>query len=182
MTSLTRLAPRETVPDFDVRLTSGEVWRLSDQRPENFTLMVFYRGLHCPICRAYLTDLTRTLEGFDRFGVKAIAISSDAEDRARQVAEQWGLGGLDLGYGLALEDARKLGLYISSGIGRTSIGVEEPARFSEPGVFIVRSDRSLYYSSVQTMPFARPDFAQLLRAVEFAVTKNYPARGEVTEL
>jgi hypothetical protein len=30
------------------------------------------------------------------------------------------------------------------------------------------------------MPFARPSFAELIKAVEFSITKNYPARGEDT--
>jgi hypothetical protein len=28
------------------------------------------------------------------------------------------------------------------------------------------------------MPFARPQFQDLLGAIDFAITKNYPARGE----
>jgi hypothetical protein len=28
------------------------------------------------------------------------------------------------------------------------------------------------------MPFARPSFQDLVAAVDFAITKNYPARGE----
>lgn len=55
---------------------------------------------------------------------------------------------------------------------------EEPALFAEPGVFIVRPDGSLYYGAVQTMPFARPHFDELLAALDFALEKNYPARGE----
>jgi hypothetical protein len=34
--------------------------------------------------------------------------------------------------------------------------------------------------SVQTMPFVRPHFSELLAAVDFAIEKNYPARGEYT--
>ena len=62
--------------------------------------------------------------------------------------------------------------------GKTSAGVDEPALFVEPGVFIVRPDGTLYYGSVQTMPFARPHFDELLQAIEFALKNNYPARGE----
>ena len=64
--------------------------------------------------------------------------------------------------------------------GKTSLGVEEPALFNEPGVFIVSPDGSLYYGSTQTMPFARPSFADLLGAIDFAIAKDYPARGEFT--
>jgi hypothetical protein len=60
----------------------------------------------------------------------------------------------------------------------TSIGIEEPALFSEPGLFLVRPDGTLYYAAVQTMPFARPHFDELIGALDFAIAKDYPARGE----
>jgi hypothetical protein len=84
------------------------------------------------------------------------------------------------GYELSLQSARQWGLYISASRGQTSIGIEEPELFSEPGVFIVRPDGTLYYGSTQTMPFARPQFQDLLGAIDFAVAKDYPARGEYT--
>ena len=52
------------------------------------------------------------------------------------------------------------------------------ALFSDPGVFLVRPDGTLYYGSTQTMPFARPAFQDLLGAIDFAISKDYPARGE----
>lgn len=61
----------------------------------------------------------------------------------------------------------------------TSAGIEEPAQFSEPGVFLVRADGTLYWSAIQTIPFARPHFRELLSAVDFVIAKDYPARGEV---
>lgn len=87
---------------------------------------------------------------------------------------------LQIGYGLSLASARQWGLYISTSRGKTSIGLDEPALFSEPGVFIVRADGTLYYGSTQTMPFARPSFQDLLAAIDFVITKDYPARGEYT--
>jgi hypothetical protein len=86
--------------------------------------------------------------------------------------------GLRMGHSLPLQQAREWGLYVSTSRGVTSIGIEEPPLFSEPGVFIVRPDGTLYYGAVQTMPFARPHFDELLAAIDFALAKNYPARGE----
>jgi hypothetical protein len=34
------------------------------------------------------------------------------------------------------------------------------------------------YAAVQAMPFARPPFSELLQAIDFAIVKDYPARGE----
>ena len=62
--------------------------------------------------------------------------------------------------------------------GKTSVGIEEPALFSEPRVFLVRPDRTLYWAAVRSMPFARPHFREILSALDFAIANDYPARGE----
>ena len=117
---------------------------------------------------------------FDKRGVKVLLVSGDGRERAQAFADKLNAPGLRVGYGLSLSSAREWGLYISTSRGKTSTGVEEPALFSEPGVFLVRADGTLYYGAVQTMPFARPHFDELMAAVDFAVAKDYPARGEYT--
>jgi hypothetical protein len=110
--------------------------------------------------------------------VQVVAVSSDDDERGKAMAEKVKASGVKFAHGLSLRSAREWGLYISTSRGATSIGIEEPALFSEPGVFIVRPDGTLYYGAVQTMPFARPQFQDLLGAIDFAVAKDYPARGE----
>jgi len=177
----TPLVPRQVVPDLTVPLVGGGHWSLADQTPDQFTLIVVYRGLHCPICSNYLADLNRKLDDFDSRGVKVLVVSSDAEERAMEAQEKWGLTHLTLGYGLSLESARQWGLYVSSGRGKTSAGVEEPPFFAEPGLFLTRPDRTLYFAT-QTMPFARPSFGDILKAIDFVIAKDYPARGEVNAI
>lgn len=172
------LMPRQAVPQLDLPLTSGGRFTLGANPPARFDLLVFYRGLHCPICTKYLLELERLEPEFRQRGVRAVAISSDGEERGRQMAEKVKAAGVKFAYGLDLKDARRWGLYISSSRGKTSAGIEEPPLFSEPGVFLIRPDGTLYYGAVQTMPFARPQFQDLLGAIDFAVAKDYPARGE----
>lgn len=181
MTQQAVLYPRQPVPALEIPTLSGKTWRLADQSPENFTLIAFFRGLHCPICGSYIRDLDSRLDAFAKRGVTVLAASSDDEKRARQSQERWGLETLDLGYGIPLDVARQWGLYVSSGRGKTSIGVEEPALFSEPGLYLVRPDGTLYFGTVQTMPFARPHFDDILKAIDFVVAKDYPARGEIVD-
>ncbi len=181
MSAITPLIPRQPVPSLDVATVGGEVWRLSDQAPENFTLVVFYRGLHCPICSRHLGDLDKKLEEFTKRVVNVVALSSDDEKRAKIAKEVWNLENLAIGYGVDLDKAREWGLFISAGIGKTSTGVEEPALFSEPGMFLVRPDGTLYFASVQTMPFSRPAFREVLGALDIVLQRNYPARGEVAD-
>jgi peroxiredoxin len=172
------LIPRQAVPTLDLPTLSHGDFKLSEDDAPNFTLIVFYRGLHCPICLKYLLELGRLQPEFDKRGVKVIAVSSDGRERTQAMADKLNAAGLRMGYDLGLANAREWGLYISTTRGVTSIGIEEPSLFSEPGVFIVRPDGTLYYGAVQTMPFARPHFDELLAALDFALAKDYPARGE----
>ena len=172
------LIPRQPVPALRVPTIAHGDFDLAAETPAAFSLVVFYRGLHCPICAKYLIELATYADEFAARGVAAIAISADGEERARQMAAKISGSELRIGHSLALASAREWGLFISEGHGRTSIGIEEPERFAEPGVFLIRPDGTLYYGAWQTMPFARPHFDELIAAIDFAVAKDYPARGE----
>lgn len=174
------LVPRQPVPELKVETLASGSFDLLKDGAEFATLVVFYRGLHCPICANYLKELGRLTSDFAEKGVKTIAISSDDEARTRQMAEKVGHPELRFGYSLPLEVARNWGLYISTSRGTTSIGIEEPALFSEPGVFLVKPDGTLYFASVQTMPFVRPHFSEMVGALDFVQKNDYPARGEYT--
>ncbi len=176
----TALIPRQEVPALDLPLTTGGRYVGGRSPGERFDLLVFYRGLHCPICAKYLLELERLGEEFQKRGVRIVAISSDELTRASEMADKVSAHHIQVAYGLDLTMARRWGLYISTSKGKTSIGLEEPPLFSEPGVFLVKPDQTLYYGSTQTMPFARPSFGDLLAAVDFAIQKDYPARGEYT--
>lgn len=175
------LYPRQPVPELSVPTLGGGTWTLSEQSPENFTMIVFYRGYHCPICSRYLGDLNKKLGRFAELGVEAIAITNDGLERAEKSKSEWDLDALTIGYDLSLEKAREWGLFISTSKGKTSSGIEETPLFIEPGLFLVRPDGTLYWSSIQTMPFARPSFAEILGAVQKVLEINYPARGEVLD-
>jgi peroxiredoxin len=174
------LVPRRPAPALSIATLAHGRFDLHDAKPERFTLLCFYRGLHCPICANYLKELERLTPDFASRGVETIAISSDGAERAAEMAKKIEAKALRIGYGLALTKAREWGLYVSTSRGKTSIGIEEPALFSEPGVFLIRPDRSIYYLSVQSMPFVRPNFAEMIGALDFVIKNDYPARGEYT--
>ncbi len=174
------LVPRKETPDLSLPLIGGDRFTLSEDASERGTVVCFYRGLHCPVCATYLRELERLTPEFAKRGVKTVAVSSDGVERAEAMAEKIKAETLRFAYDLPLTEARDWGLFISTSRGKTSIGIEEPALFSEPGLFLINPDRTLYYMSVQTMPFVRPHFSELLAAVDFAIEKNYPARGEYT--
>ena len=167
------IKPRTKVPELELNLINDTKWKLSDQNPENFTLLVFYRGLHCPICKKYLEELKSKLNEFIDKGINVIAISCDTEERAKKAGKEWNISSLPVGYEFSISEARDWGLYISS-----SISDKEPDEFSEPGLFLIRPDGELYCSTIQTMPFSRPNFDEILSAIDFILKKDYPARGE----
>lgn len=175
----TMLKPRQLVPQLTVDVVGGGTWTLNDPAPEQFTMLVFYRGLHCPICRRTLSDLNRRVAAFAERGVDVIALSTDTAERAGEAVRTWELDRLRVGYGLTPEACRRWGLYLSSSRGRTSLGITEPDVFNEPGLFLIRPDGTLYAASIQTMPFARPSFADVLGAIDYVVANDYPARGEL---
>lgn len=172
------LMPRRTTPELTLPTLDGAGFDLAAGTGDRGTVLCFYRGLHCPLCVRYLAELEAHVAQFAERGLGSIAISSDGEDRARAMAGKVGGSALRYAYDLPLGVAREWGLFISTGRGRTSVGIEEPALFAEPGLFLVNADRTLYYMSVQTMPFVRPHIADLLGAVDYAIANDYPARGE----
>lgn len=168
------LIPTQKVPNLKVSLINDTQWELYNQQPENYTLLVFYRGYHCPKCKEQLEQLKNHLEDFSSRGIHVIALSMDTEERAKKTGDQWAIEGIPLGYGVTKNEAKDWGLYISSAISES-----EPEIFSEPGLFLVKPDNTLYLVSLQSMPFARPQFKDLLNAIDFIEKKNYPPRGTV---
>jgi peroxiredoxin len=169
------LTPTKAVPETELQVLGGQPFRISAAKPDTFTMLVFYRGFHCPICKSWLGDLDKRLSDFSGLGVDVVAASCDDETRALKARSDWNLQNLPIAYGLGIPAARQWGLYISR-----SIKDSEPAAFAEPGVFLVRPDRTLYAAIVATMPFARPHFDEILSAVRFIKEMGYPPRGDAT--
>ncbi|GEQ85264.1 thioredoxin peroxidase [Patiriisocius marinistellae] len=167
------ILPKTKTPSLDIKLINGSKWSLENQKAPKYTLITFYRGLHCPVCKKQLENLSDKLESFVEKGVNVIAVSMDSEKRAKISGEEWNVDGLPIGYEMSEEKAREWGLYISK-----AISDKEPSKFSEPGMFLIDKDQKLYFSSVQTMPFARPDYKDILNAIDFIEKKDYPPRGE----
>ena len=167
------IKPREHAPELAVDLFSGGRWRLDEQQPATFTMVVFFRGLHCPVCRAQLSELERRLGELEQRGVDVIAVSGDTRERAQRTVEEWRLEHLPLAYGLGEEQMRAWGLFISHGLDDN-----EPAVFNEPGLFLISPDHTVYYESILSMPVGRPRLDDLLGGIDYWTAHDNPARGE----
>ncbi|MEM6516946.1 MAG: peroxiredoxin-like family protein [Bacteroidota bacterium] len=171
---MNRPTPKHKAPNLEFPLLEGGRWDLREQKPENFTLIIFYRGLHCPLCKKYLQQLQELLPDFSQRGVNVVAVSMDTEKRARLSRQKWELSQLSLGFELSENSAREWGLYLSSGVKNG-----EPDVFSEPGLFLVDNNNNVYYCAVNSNPWGRPYLASFVKAVDYIVQSGYPARGEM---
>ncbi|RPF70272.1 peroxiredoxin-like family protein [Aurantiacibacter spongiae] len=170
------LKPNQPAPAIDLPLTIQAKFVLADQSPDLFTWLIFYRGRHCPVCKSYLEEIGSRLDEITGAGLSPFAISMDDKDRAMTVDSDWKTGDLPLVYDLSEDKAREYGLYIS----QKREGTDEPDVFSEPGMFLIRPDGTVYMAQVQSAPFTRPSIDQLLDGVKVIKDKDYPARGTRT--
>ncbi len=166
--------PGSAAPSLNLPLAGGGTYDLAAQSPDAATMVIFYRGLHCPVCEIYLTKVKEKATAFADAGMPIVLVSMDGQDRAEKAKADWDLDELPVAYGLTEEQARAWGLYIS-----TSIKEVEPHVFCEPGSFWVKPDGTLYLIDIASMPFARPDLDILLGRVP-AIGNGYPPRGTST--
>jgi alkyl hydroperoxide reductase subunit AhpC len=171
--AMSTVKPREVTPSLDVDTLDGGRFTLGEQNPEAFTMVVFYRGLHCPVCRKYLGELDRLYDDFRDQGVEVIAVSGDIQDRALEARDEWGLQNVQIGYGLEIEKMREWGFLVSRGEGS-----EEPQLYGEPGLFLIRADEIVYYQAINSMPFGRPELQEMLTAIGNVKKMDIPAHGE----
>jgi peroxiredoxin len=155
-------------------MTDGGRFDLESRSPRRFTMLVFYRGYHCPVCRAYAETLQRLLSRYRERGVEPVLISMDRQSKAEASLQEWDISDVPVAYGLSAAEAARWGLLLSQSIKET-----EPDVFSEPGLFLVRPDGTLYYAAVNSMPFGRPNLNEFLGSLDYIIENDYPARGTV---
>jgi peroxiredoxin len=135
-------------------------------------MLVFNRGLHCPVCRAQLAELDRRFDELADRGIDVVSVSSETEARATRMRDEWKLDNVPLAYGLTEPEMREWGLFVSRGIGD-----DEPEVFNEPALFLIAPDGLVYYESILSMPVGRPRLDDLLAGIDWWTSHDYPARG-----
>ena len=169
-----RTIPSQTMPAFDAELAGGGSWHIAEEKPERLALLVFYGGLHCAGCAAYLAGLERLLPELERRGIPTLALSCDPREHAERAKRDWGLVNLRVAYGVDPEDARKAGLYLSEERAADPSGAEETRVYCEPGVLAVDAEGNLYAAWVQSTPHARPPLVEILAALDDALARGLP--------
>ena len=159
-------------PAISLHTVSGQSLVLGHPPQDQWQMLVMYRGLHCPVCKKYLGQLNDMRKDFDELNVQIVAVSTDPEEKAIKLASELGLD-FEVAYGLSIDQARALGLYISSPLDST----ETDRPFAEPGMFFIRPDGGLHFSEISSAPFCRPDLEMIKMGIGVIQEKDYPARG-----
>ncbi|WP_171133564.1 MULTISPECIES: redoxin domain-containing protein [unclassified Ruegeria] len=165
------------VPALKIDTVAHGSFDLDADKGENGTLVIQYRGLHCPICLKQMAEVEGVLDEFAELGIEVIMITTDTAERTAEAVEKAGVSRLRVGHGLPMSEARDAwGLQIST----AREGSAEPDFFAEPGHFYVAPDRTLYYAWQQTTPFGRPAMSDIIGGLKFTQNNNYPPRGTYT--
>lgn len=169
MTSL-KLEAGTSMPSITVHRAGGGQLNLG--RSPSWTMVVVYRGKHCPLCRAYLKTLNGLIPEYAAIQTTVQVVSADAKEKAESQRQEEGWD-FDVGYGLSVEQMRDLGLYISE----PRSPQETDRAFPEPGLYIVNPEGKIHIVDISNAPFARPDLHGVLHGLRFIQQKQYPIRG-----
>lgn len=154
------------------RVGGGEI--VVGGRKDNWTLLVVYRGKHCPRCKKYLNILNDMRADWAEAGFDVAVVSADTLEKAQADQAEFGWG-FDLGYNLSQAQMETLGLYVTEPLSPS----ETDRRFAEPGTYVLRPDASLIAVSISNGPAVRPELSELLDGMKFNKKNDRPARGTV---
>lgn len=152
----------QPLPDFTVDLLQGGSWQSKDQPSEQMILLVVYRGMWCGHCKHQLQSLERLYEQFAERGVEIVAVSADTENRAREMAVDYGLSKLSVGYQMPISSAREMGVFIS----KQEKEIEMPL-FCEPASFLINKEGNIQAAWIASNAFARTSADAMLAYVDF---------------
>lgn len=166
-------AAGSAVPSMTFKTVGGSPVTVGGAK-DRWTLFVVYRGKHCGRCKPYLTKLEGMKAAWEDAGFDIVAVSADPLEKAQADVEQYGWT-FPVGYNLAEDQMKALGLYISSPLTPT----ETDRNFAEPGVYCIQPDGTALLIAVSNGPSARPDLDQLLDGMIFTIKNDRPPRGTV---
>lgn len=161
----------EKVDVFEIETLSGNGPITIGQAKDRWTMLMIYRGRHCPRCKRYLSKFNDMLSKWTDI-MDVIVVSADTKEKAMADRDEFSWN-FELGYGLTVDRIRKLGLYLSEPLS----DAETTDMFSEPGTFMIKPDGSLMLVDISNGPAARPDLEELLDGMIFNINNDRPVRG-----
>lgn len=150
------------LPEFVIELLNGESWQSNDKPSGHMILFVVYRGMWCGHCKHQLQSLERLYDQFAEREVEVVAVSADTESRAREMAVDYGLSKLSIGYEMPISSAREMGVFIS----KQEKEIEMPL-FCEPASFLINKEGNIQAAWIASNAFARTSADDMLAYVDF---------------
>ena len=157
-------------PQMQFHKVGGGMLSIGGPR-DRWSMLVVYRGKHCPRCKKYLNKFNAMLADWDAV-LDVIVVSADTEEKAAADIAEFGWS-FDVGYGLTENQMRALGLYVSDPLSEA----ETTTRFAEPGTFAFKPDGEMMLVDISNGPAARPDLEELLDGMTFNINNDRPVRG-----
>ncbi len=170
------MKPGAPFPKLNVPQLGGGTLAVGTPRDDHdWQLVVVYRGLHCPLCKTYLTKLEALQSRFHGNGIDVITLSADPQEKAQAMVDELGLS-LPMGYDLSVMQMREMGIYVSDP--RSPQETDRP--FPEPALYVINAAGNVQIVDISNAPFARPDLEILAGGLEFVRANDYPIRGTHT--
>jgi len=168
------VGPNDSFPNLIFTLTDGTLRRGGTFR-DRWTMLVVYRGKHCPRCVTYINRLHELAPDYAARNVDILLASADSSERAAAMAAEhkWTL---PIAHSLSVADMRLLGLYITE----PPAGSDIPGPYAEPGLFLVNTEGRVHVLSTSNAASCRPDLAVFLDGVIGTQERNLPVRGLFT--
>lgn len=138
---------------------------------DRWSMLVVYRGKHCPKCKAYLGKLNAMIADWDAL-LDIVVVSADTEAKVAADVAEFGWT-FDVGYGLTEDQMDALGLYKSDPLSEA----ETDTRFAEPGTFAFKPSGELMLVDISNGPASRPDLGMLIGGMQFNIDNDRPVRG-----
>ena len=167
----TKFKAGAAMPKMSLAKVGGGTADIGGKR-DKWQAVVVYRGLHCPLCKRYLTTLNSLVEGFHAINTEVIAVSADPKEKAETEKQELDLG-FEVAYDLSQDQMRALGLYISNP--RSPQETDRP--FAEPGLFLVNPAGQAQVIEISNAPFARPDLNIILNGLKMTQERGFGPRG-----
>ena len=161
----------QDLPVISLPTLGGAEITLGQGEASDWHVVVVYRGLHCPLCKKYLTQLESLADKFAAVNADVMVVSADPLEKAQKMADETGVT-FPLAYDLSLQQMQSLGLFVSD----TRPG-ETDRPFAEPGLFVVNAAGATQLIDVSNAPFLRPNLDDLAGMLAFLKSKDYPVRG-----
>ena len=170
------LTPTQTAPKLSLPLTGGgntDELAMGSGVDGRFSLVLFFRGLHCPVCRKQLSELDGRLDDLREAGVgRVVAVSMETEERSARLVEKWDLKNLS--------DRARPHRGAGPRVGPVRLHRHQGRRagcVQRAGHVRARSDGTVFWSNVSSMPFGRPPLDDIIAGLQFVQKSDYPARG-----